>query len=170
MDVFTLYVGQGSLAAVRAGDEAIIVDAHMPECDDVCQDQIEQSLASYLAKKKVRGLILTGLDKDHACPAGVESVLVNYQPDWVMYPTCWKDTDAASEVFRIIERQVKRREKTNRPLKRKSVRVDKLDSRLLGDLASYFEFELFSPSLVIRLRWATTRKRRAFTKSIPWGW
>lgn len=27
--------------------------AHMPECDDVCQDQIEQSLASYLAKSSV---------------------------------------------------------------------------------------------------------------------
>ena len=44
MDVFTLYAGQGSLAAVRAGDEAIIIDAHMPECEDVTQDQIEQSL------------------------------------------------------------------------------------------------------------------------------
>jgi hypothetical protein len=31
MDIFTLYAGQGSLAAVRAGDEAIIVDAHMPD-------------------------------------------------------------------------------------------------------------------------------------------
>jgi len=147
MDVFTLYVGQGSLAAVRAGDEAIIVDAHMPECDDVCQDQIEQSLASYLAKRKVRGLILTGLDKDHACPAGVESVLVNYAPDWVMYPTCWKDTDTASAVFRIVESQVKRREKTSRPLTRKSVRVDKLDSRMLTGLANYFSFELFSPHI-----------------------
>jgi len=29
MDVFTLYVGQGALAAVRAGDEAIVIDAHM---------------------------------------------------------------------------------------------------------------------------------------------
>lgn len=147
MDVFTLYVSQGSLAAARAGDEAIIVDAHMPECDDVCGDQIEQSLASYLAKSKVRGLILTGLDKDHACPAGVESILTTYEPDWVMYPTCWKDTDTASEVFRTIEAQVKRREKTSRPLTRKSVRVDKLDSRLLTGLAHNFTFELFSPHI-----------------------
>jgi beta-lactamase superfamily II metal-dependent hydrolase len=147
MDVFTLYAGQGALAAVRAGDEAIIVDAHMPNSDDICQDQIEQSLEHYLAKSKVRGLILTGFDKDHACPAGVESILVNYEPDWVMYPTYYKDTDAASEVFRIIAAQVKRREKTSRPLARKSVRVDKVDSRLLTGLANYFTLELFSPHM-----------------------
>ena len=91
MDVFTLYVGQGALAAVRAGDEAMIVDAHMPDCDDVTQEQIEQSLDHYLSKSDVRGLILTGLDKDHACPAGVESILTHHQPDWVMYPTYYKD-------------------------------------------------------------------------------
>jgi len=147
MDVFTLYAGQGALAAVRAGDEAIIVDAHMPNSDDICQDQIEQSLEHYLAKSKVRGLILTGFDKDHACPAGVESILVNYEPDWVMYPTYYKDTDAASEVFRIIAAQVRRRERTSRPLARKSVRVDKVDLRLLAGLANYFTLELFSPHM-----------------------
>src|SRR5271156_3486557 len=102
MDIFTLYVGQGSLAAVRAGSEAVIVDAHMPECDDITSEQIEKALEHYLAKRDVRGLILTGLDRDHACPAGVESILTRYQPDWVMYPTYYKDTDTASEVFRII--------------------------------------------------------------------
>lgn len=147
MDVFTLYAGQGSLAAVRAGDEAIIVDAHMPECDDVSQDQIEQSLEAYLAKSMVRGLILTGLDRDHACPDGVESILINYEPDWVMYPTYYKDTDTASDVFSIIARQVSRREKTSRPLARKSVRVDKVDSRQLTGLANYFTLELFSPHM-----------------------
>jgi beta-lactamase superfamily II metal-dependent hydrolase len=147
MDVFTLYVGQGSLAAVRAGDEAIIVDAHMPNCDDVSQDQIEQSLEAYLSKSKVRGLVLTGFDKDHACSAGVESILTTYEPDWVMYPTYFKDTDTASEVFDIIGRHVKRREKTSRPLLRKSVRVDRVESRYLTGLATYFKFELFSPHM-----------------------
>lgn len=147
MDVFTLYAGQGSLVAVRAGNEAVIVDAHMPNCDDVTQDQIEQSLDSYLAKKRVRGLILTGLDKDHACPAGVESILSKYEPDWVMYPTYYKDTDTASEVFRIIVKHEKRREKSAHPLKRHSVRVDNVDSRNLTGLATYFSFELFSPHM-----------------------
>jgi beta-lactamase superfamily II metal-dependent hydrolase len=147
MDVFTLYAGQGSLAAVRAGDEAIIVDAHMPECEEVCQDQIEQSLDHYLSKSNVRGLILTGLDKDHACPAGVESILIKYEPDWVMYPTYYKDTDTATEVFRIIAKQVSRRERTARPLVRKSVRVDTAEGRFLTGLAVNFTLELFSPHL-----------------------
>jgi beta-lactamase superfamily II metal-dependent hydrolase len=147
MDVFTLYVGQGSLAAIRAGDEAIIVDAHMPECDDVTQDQMEKSLHYYLSRKNVRGLILTGLDKDHACPAGVDSILTHYEPDWVMYPTCYKDTDTASEVFDIITRQEKRRGRTSRPLTRKSVRVDRVESRQLNNLARWFSFELFSPHM-----------------------
>lgn len=147
MDVFTLYVGQGALAAVRAGDEAVIVDAHMPNCEDVTQDQIEQSLDSYLAQSKVRGLTLTGFDKDHACPAGVESILQRYEPDWVMYPTYYKKTDTASEVFAIIEREERRRARTVRPLTRKSVRVDRVESRLLTGLATYFSFELFSPHM-----------------------
>jgi beta-lactamase superfamily II metal-dependent hydrolase len=90
MDIFTLYVGQGSLAAVRAGNDAVIVDAHMPECDDITSEQIEKSLDHYLAKSNVRGLILTGLDRDHACPAGVESILTRYEPSWVMYPKVFK--------------------------------------------------------------------------------
>ena len=147
MDVFTLYVGQGALAAVRAGNEAIVVDAHMPECDDVTSEQIEKSLDHYLAKSDVRGLILTGLDRDHACPAGVESILTRYQPSWVMYPKVFKDTDAAGEVFDIITRHEKRRAKGSRPLVRHSVRVDKVESRNLTGLASCFTFELFSPHM-----------------------
>ena len=147
MDIFTLYVGQGALAAVRAGDEAIVIDAHMPNGDDVTQDQIERSLNYYLSTKAVRGLILTGLDKDHACPAGVESILTSHEPDWIMYPTCYKPTDTASEVFDIIDKHEKRRKKTSHPLARTSVRVDKVDSRNLTGLASYLTFELFSPHM-----------------------
>lgn len=147
MDVFTLYVGQGSLAAVRAGNEAIIIDAHMPDCDDVTQDQIEDALETYLSKSSVRGLVLTGLDKDHACPAGVESILSRYEPDWVMYPKYYKDTDAASDVFKTIEQEVARRAKTARPLLRKSVHVDRADERYLSGLCNSFKFELFSPHM-----------------------
>jgi beta-lactamase superfamily II metal-dependent hydrolase len=147
MDIFMLYVGQGALAAVRAGSDAVIVDAHMPECDDVTSEQIEKSLDHYLEKSNVRGLILTGLDRDHACPAGVESILTRYEPGWIMYPKYFKDTDAAGEVFDIISRHEKRRAKTPHPLVRHSVRVDKLESRNLTGLAPYFTFELFSPHM-----------------------
>jgi len=147
MDIFTLYVAQGALAAIRSGDEAIIVDAHMPNCDDVVQCQIEESLDYYVSKSKVRGLILTGLDRDHACPAGVNSILTKYEPDWVMYPTYYKDTDAASEVFETLDREVNRRAKTSRPLARKSAHVDSVELRYFDGLAECFSFELFSPSL-----------------------
>jgi beta-lactamase superfamily II metal-dependent hydrolase len=147
MDIFTLYVGQGSLAAVRSGEEAIVIDAHMPNCDDVTQGQIEASLDHYLSKSRVCGLILTGLDKDHACPAGVGSILSRYSPAWVMYPTYFKDTDTASEVFSIITRHVRLRKNTARPLFRRSVRVDNVDSRHLTGLAEHFTFELFSPHM-----------------------
>jgi beta-lactamase superfamily II metal-dependent hydrolase len=147
MDVFTLYVGQGSLAAARAGNEAVIIDAHMPECNDITSEQIEKSLDHYLAKSNVRGLILTGLDRDHACPAGVESILTRYQPSWVMYPKYFKDTDAAGEVFATIASHEKRRANTSRPLLRQSVRVDRVESRNLTGLASCFTFELFSPHM-----------------------
>jgi beta-lactamase superfamily II metal-dependent hydrolase len=147
MDVLTLYVGQGALAALRSENEALVVDCHMPDCDDVCQAQIEQSLADYIGDRRVRGLILTGLDCDHACPAGVESVLGAHEPDWIMYPTYYKDTDTAAEVFEIVERHVRRRRNTARPLTRQSVRVDQMESRYMADLASHFTFELFSPHM-----------------------
>jgi beta-lactamase superfamily II metal-dependent hydrolase len=125
----------------------VIVDAHMPECDDISSEQIEKSLDHYLAKSNVRGLILTGLDRDHACPAGVESILTRYQPDWVMYPKYFKDTDAAVEVFATITRHTNRRANSSRPLLRHSVRVDRVESRNLSGLAAYFSFELFSPHM-----------------------
>jgi beta-lactamase superfamily II metal-dependent hydrolase len=148
MQIFTAYVGQGSLAAVRAGDEVIIVDAHMPDIEDhITPAEIEASLDVFIGDRAVRGLIITGLDRDHACPYGVESILSRYEPDWVMYPKCYKDTDAASDVFATITREVARRQKTQRPLLRQSVRVDMVDSRILTGLATYFSFELFSPHM-----------------------
>lgn len=147
MDVFTLYVGQGALAAARAGDEAVIVDAHMPTADHVTQEQIEESLRVFVQGRRTRGLIITGLDRDHAHPEGVDSILTNHKPDWVLYPKCYKDTDCASDVFATIERHEKRRARTSRPLKRVSVRLDHVDSRHLTGLAEHFTFELFSPHI-----------------------
>jgi beta-lactamase superfamily II metal-dependent hydrolase len=147
MDVFTLYVGQGNLSATRSGNEAIVIDAHMPNAEDVSRIQIKESLHEYLNGHQVRGLILTGLDKDHACPSGVESILQDYQPDWIMYPKYYKDTYAADDVFRIIDKEEKRRARTQHPLVRKSVRVDRPDLRALNELATQFSLELFSPHM-----------------------
>ena len=145
MDVFTLYVGQGALAGVRCDNEVVIIDAHMPTADEVTKEQVEASLGEYIGKRRVRGLVLTGLDADHAHDEGVDSILTNHTPDWVMYPKYFKDTDCAAAVFATIERHEARRSRTARPLVRHSVRLDRLDSRHLSDLADGIDFELFSP-------------------------
>ncbi len=109
--------------------------------------QIESSLRDYVRNTHVRGLILTGFDSDHAHAEGVDSILTHQEPDWVMYPKYYKDTDCASAVFAAIDRHVRRRERGSHPLVRHSVRLDRLDSRHLTGLANSFRFELFSPHI-----------------------
>ena len=121
--------GKGAvLAAVRAGNEVIIVDAHEYAViieDHITPAEIEASLDVFIGDRVVRGLILTGLDRDHACPFGVDSILTRYEPDWVMYPKYYKDTEAATDVFAIITSEVTRLDETEHPLVRHSVHVNK---------------------------------------------
>lgn len=147
MDILTLYAGQGGLAAIRAGDEGIIVDAHMPDTEHVTPEEIQQTLEIYFQGLTVRGLILTGFDADHAHPRGVEWILSEFGPDWVMYPKCYKESDTTSAVFASINKHERSRAKTSRPLIRHSVRLDKLGSRVLNNLGDNFELELFSPHI-----------------------
>lgn len=145
MDVLTLYVGQGALAGVRVGNEGIIVDAHMPENDHVGMAEIKQTLSVYFRGISVRGLILTGFDSDHAHAEGVEWILSEFTPDWVMYPKYYKDTDCAGAVFNSIRKHERRRASTAHPLICHSMRLDRLDSRRIMGLARNFTVELFSP-------------------------
>jgi beta-lactamase superfamily II metal-dependent hydrolase len=147
MDVLTLYSDQGSLVGIRTGNEGIIVDAHMPECDHVTPGEIQQSLSVYFKGVTIRGLILTGFDADHAHTIGVEWLLWQFVPDWIMYPKCFKNTDNATSVFRSIDNHEKRRVSTNRPLIRHSVRLDMMDSREIKGLGQHFTLELFSPHI-----------------------
>ena len=147
MDILTLYVGQGALAAVRIGKEGIIVDAHMPETDTVTPEEIQQCLSVYFRGITVKGLLLTGFDADHAHLDGVDWILSNFTPDWIMYPKYYKDTDTASDVFASIKKHERRRAKMARPLTRHSIRLDRLDCRELHDLGKNFMVELFSPHI-----------------------
>lgn len=147
MKTLTIYVGQGALAAVRHRGEAIIVDSFMPVSDEDLVSDIKYQLDTFTRGQHVDGLILTGFDNDHAHPDGVDYILSTYEPDWIMYPKYYHDTDNASAVFRVIRKHEKRREHTNHPLKKLSVRLDKLDSRILYGLAIRFQFELFSPHI-----------------------
>ena len=142
MEVLTLYVGQGNFAIVRHGTQAIAVDSRwLAERSD----DIESKVSRFLQRRDLVGVVLTGLDDDHADPVGLDWLLENYTPDWVMYPKYYKDTENAKLVFNVIRKHERRRKSTANPLERVSVRLDRLDSRYLDDLAEEFELELFSP-------------------------
>jgi hypothetical protein len=64
-----------------------------------------------------------------------------------MYPTYCKDSDEAKRVFALINAEEAARQRTNNPLKKVSVRVDKLGNRRLTGLSGKFDFELFSPHI-----------------------
>lgn len=145
MDILTLYAGQGALTAIRVSNEGIIVDAHMPETDHVTPEEIQQCLSIYFQGMAVRGLILTGFDVDHAHPGGVDWILSEFTPDWIMYPKYFKDTDSTGNVFTSIQKHEKRRAPTAHPLIRHSIRLDQLDCREVEGLGQNFEIELFSP-------------------------
>lgn len=147
MNIVTLYVGQGALAVARNGGEAVIVDSLLPGSEGLARPRIEEKLERLLHAHVAAGLILTGFDSDHCCPDGVELILSKYEPAWIMYPKYYKDTDCAAKVFEIIERYERRRESSGRPLRRVSVRLDRLNSRTLMGLSPQFQFELFSPHL-----------------------
>ena len=144
MEVLTLYVGQGNFAVVRHGAQAIAVDTRwLAERSD----DIESKVGRFLQRLDLVGVVLTGLDDDHADPVGLDWLLEKYTPDWVMYPKYYKDSENAKAVFNVIRKHERRRETTVNPLKRVSVRLDRLESRYLDDLAEEFELELFSPHI-----------------------
>ena len=141
MQTLTVYVGQGELIGIRHHGEALIVDSRWPEEH---AETIEKQLRVFLKSQDVAGLVLTGFDNDHAGPFGIDYILENYKPNWIMYPKYYKDTENAGEVFKVISKHERRRRTTNRPLQKLSVRLD-LHSRKLNGLSKYFSYELFSP-------------------------
>ena len=144
MEVLTLYAGQGNFAVVRHGTQAIAVDT----CWLAEQsDGIESKVGRFLQRRDLVGVVLTGLDDDHADPVGLDWLLENYAPAWVMYPKYFKDTKNARQVFNVIRKHERRRKDTPKPLERVSVRLDRLGSRYLDALSAEFDLELFSPHI-----------------------
>jgi hypothetical protein len=56
-------------------------------------------MAVSLKDHHVKGLTLTGFDDDHSEIAGASIILRKYRPDWIMYPTYYKDSMEAKRVF-----------------------------------------------------------------------
>ena len=144
MEVLTLYVGQGNFAVVRHGSQAIAVDTRWLADQS---DDIESKVGRFLQRRDLVGIVLTGLDDDHADPVGLDWLLENYTPDWVMYPKYYKDTENAKQVFNVVRKHERRRKNTRNPLERVSVRLDRLESRYLDELSEAFQLELFSPHI-----------------------
>jgi beta-lactamase superfamily II metal-dependent hydrolase len=147
MNVITVNVGQGALAIIRHNKEAIIVDCRIPSSSDTTVAFVKQMFATSLKGHRVTGFILTGFDDDHTDLVGAAIVLQKYRPDWVMYPTYYKDSKEAQSVFRLINEQEQARRGSTSPLRRISVRLDKLSSRTLSGISKNFVFELFSPHI-----------------------
>ena len=144
MEVLTLYVGQGNFAIARQGRQAIAVDTRLLA---ERSEDITSRADRFLRKRELVGVVLTGLDDDHADPVGLDWLLEDYAPVWVMYPKYFKDTENARLVFNVIRKHERRRKNTRKPLARVSVRLDQLDSRYLDDLSDEFDLELFSPHI-----------------------
>ena len=113
MQTLTLYVGQGELIGIRNRGEAVIVDSRWPEEH---AETIGRQLQAFLKNQEVAGLVLTGFDNDHADPYGIDYVLENYKPNWIMYPKYYKDTENATDVFKVISKHERRRRNTGKPL------------------------------------------------------
>src|SRR5580658_6040338 len=147
MNVITVNVGQGALAIVRHQKEAIIIDCRIPPSDDPTVAYVKEIMALSLKGHNVKGLVLTGFDSDHSEIAGASIVLRKYRPDWIMYPTYYKDSDEAKSVFALINGEVEARNASGSPLRKVSVRVDQVANRELTGLSNKFDFELFSPHI-----------------------
>lgn len=147
MNIITANVGQGALAIVRDAGEAIIVDSRIPASDDKTVAYVKELLAVSLKNHYVKGLILTGFDDDHSDVVGASLILRKYRPDWVMYPTYYKDSTEAKLVFALIDEEVVARRTSSNPLRKVSVRLDQLANRNLRGLSDHFDFELFSPHI-----------------------
>jgi beta-lactamase superfamily II metal-dependent hydrolase len=145
MNIVTVNVGQGALAIARHQGEAIIIDARVPSSNDDTVAYVKEVLALSLKNHHVKGFILTGFDDDHSEIVGASIVLRKYRPDWIMYPTYYKDSAEATRVFALINSEEKTRRTSGAPLKTLSVRVDQLANRTLPGLSDNFNFELFSP-------------------------
>lgn len=144
MEVLTLYVGQGNFAVIRHGTQAIAVDTRwLAERSE----DIESNVDRFLRRRELVGVVLTGFDDDHADPVGLDWLLEKHTPNWVMYPKYYKDTENAKAVFNVIQKHERWRKRRANPLKRVSVRLDRLKSRYLVDLAKEFDLELFSPHI-----------------------
>ena len=139
MQVDTVYAGQGDNAIVSHKKEAIVVDVHWPEDR---KDERKKEINDILEGKGVRGIIITGYDKDHGDPEGLEYYLDTYKKvGWVLMPKAYdgEDKKKQKELQRICKKA---------GVKYKETSLEKDGSEpewLKGLMGRNFEAKLFSP-------------------------
>lgn len=144
MEVITINVGQGAMAMVRHRGEAIIIDARIPPANDTVA-YVKKVLSVFAKDHFVRGLILTGFDRDHADAGGVALVLRKYRPEWVVYPEYDSDTESFAAVHEIIAEEQQVRRDSNRALRSLGITMESLKYGGLNSLSDVFELRFFSP-------------------------
>jgi len=140
MEIYTLNVGQGQFVVVTSANEAIIVDTFVPLNPEKEIVFVKGALSRILTTRKLIGLMITGFDADHFNAVGLQIVLNKYRPSWIMYPKYFKETDTATECFKIINKH-----ETFGKITRYSVLLNNNDSRFYNRIAEDFTFEIFSP-------------------------
>ena len=105
MNIITVNVGQGALAIVRHQGEAIWSMRAFRRLATARSPTSRRLMAVSLKDHNVKGLILTGFDDDHTEIVGASIVLRKYRPDWIMYPTYYKDSAEATRVFALINEE-----------------------------------------------------------------
>lgn len=140
MRIYTLNVGQGQFVVVTGEKEAIIIDTYVPLNPTSDIVHVGGALANILKGKNLVGLMITGFDSDHFNEVGMKIVLNKYRPNWIMYPKYFKPTKTADACFAVIKSF-----EGQKAIERKSVALDKNDTRFYKKLCSEFQIEAFSP-------------------------
>lgn len=140
MRIYTLNVGQGQFVVVTGEKEAIIIDTYVPLNPTSDIVHVGGALANILKGKNLVGLMITGFDSDHFNEVGMKIVLNKYRPNWIMYPKYFKPTKTADACFAVIKSF-----EGQKAIERKSVALDKNDTRFYKKLCSEFQVEAFSP-------------------------
>ena len=138
--LYTFCVNSGNFAILSGEEEAIFIDSKLPREKEIIKEIVRG--------KNISGLILSSFEEDHSEVDGVDFILSNYRPNWIMYPKFWKDEERFKKVFKAVIGVESSKKKV---FKRVPVAAEKMVKGLkyasLERLSNNFSFVPFSPFL-----------------------
>lgn len=158
MNLYTLYAGQGDFAVLRVGDgvqgisgaqpECFIIDTHLPDPADNVMVRHVVRCASEPSAAWIRGIVLTGYDKDHADPQGLGMILKRYTHiEWILRPRYTHNTanySAVEECIRTFQ-AIRQRVDPGRPLKDWPVVLESNKHSVFTGMSNHVDFYLLGP-------------------------